>query len=736
MKTIIKAFLLINIVTLCNVSVSFSQSSDQLTEETVNEELDTKGLKQFVRDLKQSPPDLKAKKIELLGKLDNPGVVELLTNNFLNDQSESVQIRSLTAFTLGEIRDQRALKPLIKSLRKDYSPIVRLEAATALSKIGTTLVINPLITALKKDEDNKVREASAMALTRIKDPGGVNSLIEILSLNDDNLTKIYAIKALGIAKEIRAVKPLNSMLSSQYNRQLDVQIEVVKALAEIKDKTSIQVLERAFESNQVELQKEAALALCKYGIMYLRNSVYRSKSKSAEESAKEAIIIIGDSVVDKLYVFKTIPDYMISALVEIGSPKAIELLIHSLKSSSEQYREKIEASLFLIGEPTIKSLVEVRMDVDNFLCDSKLYGSKRKETSKNLKEEIETLLVKLDYSPNQEEQATYLIMNLKLDELKNIGKPAIKPAIALLNHKSPKIRSNAIKAMSEIINPGFVEPLLHTLENDENYKVRIEAAKTLSEIKDTSAVDPLLHSLKNDENYKVKEQAASALGAIKDNRAIEPLINIANEDSKMYYSAFGALLNINAENPSAIKFYNDALLELRGYKSHLHKAANIILDSKHPISVKVRENALNYLANYTYLTEIMDYSKFGKPVSMVLKNTEGKEVARRRFIYSQKYSDQITSEIIEDIATGTEVHVTEYSKTGQPINQVYLCFDNKGNIIKKAGKAVLIKTIVVEKKSPIYTTYNLGYKERSTRSIYPCKECASLSGVKNCKYVW
>ncbi|MCD4772561.1 MAG: HEAT repeat domain-containing protein [Bacteroidales bacterium] len=736
MKTIIKAFLIINIFMLCNVSVSFSQSSEQLTEKTIKEELDTKGLKKFVHDLKQNSLELKTKKIELLGKIGNPEVVELLANNFLKDQSESEQIRSLAAFTLGEIKDQKALKQLIKSLKKDYSPIVRIEAATALGKIGSPIGVNPLIAALKKDENNKVREVSAVALTRIKDPGGVNSLIEILNFYDDNISKIYAIKALGTAKEIRAVKPLNSMVGSRYSMQLDIQIEAVKALVKIKDKTSIQPLQRAFESKQVKLQKEAAIALCKYGVINLRNTVYRSHSKSAKESAKEALISIGDSVVSQLYRFKPLQDYMLSALVEIGSPQAIELLINSLKNLSVPYREKIEASLLLIGKPVIKPLAKVRMDVDNFLLDCNLFSHQQKKISKKLKKEIETLLEKLDYTPSQEEQAAYLIINLKLDEVRKMGKSAVKPAIALLNHKSSITRSNAIKAMREIIDTSFVNPLIQILENDKNFKVRLQAAKTLGEIKDPSAVDPLLYSLKNDENYKVKEEAASALGVIKDNRAIVPLINIANEDSKMFYSAFGALLSINAESPPAIKFYNNALLKMRGYTSQLLKAANIILNSKKPIPAKVREKALSHIANFTTLTEIMNYSKFGKPVSLVLKNTEGKEVAKRRYVYSQKNKSKITSEIIEDLITGKEIHVTKYNQTGQSINQMYLCLDNKGNIIKKAGKAVLTKTIIEENKSSIYTTYNLGYKERSTRSIYPCKKCSSLSKIKNCKYIW
>lgn len=151
--------------------------------------------------------------------------------------------------------------------------------------------------------------------------------------------------------------------------------------------------------------------------------------------------------------------------------------------------------------------------------------------------------------------------------------------------------------------------------------------------------------------------------------------------------------------------------------------------------------ASNYIRDYSTFTEILQYgeqySTFGKALFIVLKNTEGKEVAKRTYIYHEKSKIRIVSEVIEDLTTGQEVHITKY-ESGEAINQRYLCLDKDGNILKKAGKVILLKILPAETViTSIYTFYNsYGYKQRSTRSVFPCKNCSTLSYIKHCRYVW
>jgi HEAT repeat protein len=69
-------------------------------------------------------------------------------------------MRQIAAEILGQLRDTRAVEPLITVLRSaDYWP-VRQAAAEALAQLGDTRAVGPLI-AILKDEHGDVRWAAA-----------------------------------------------------------------------------------------------------------------------------------------------------------------------------------------------------------------------------------------------------------------------------------------------------------------------------------------------------------------------------------------------------------------------------------------------------------------------------------------------------------------------------------------------------------------------------------------------
>ena len=74
-------------------------------------------------------------------------------------------VRWYTARALGEIKDPRAVEPLIAAL-KDTDKDVRQAAAEALGKIGDPRAVEPLIAALK-DAEWHVRKAAAKALVSL-----------------------------------------------------------------------------------------------------------------------------------------------------------------------------------------------------------------------------------------------------------------------------------------------------------------------------------------------------------------------------------------------------------------------------------------------------------------------------------------------------------------------------------------------------------------------------------------
>lgn len=74
--------------------------------------------------------------------------------------------REEAAEALGEIRDPRAVEPLIGAL-KDRDHEVRAEAADALARIGDPRAVEPL-NALLGDPRPEVRRAAEKALSRLR----------------------------------------------------------------------------------------------------------------------------------------------------------------------------------------------------------------------------------------------------------------------------------------------------------------------------------------------------------------------------------------------------------------------------------------------------------------------------------------------------------------------------------------------------------------------------------------
>ncbi|MFX1475277.1 MAG: HEAT repeat domain-containing protein [Promethearchaeota archaeon] len=107
--------------------------------------------------------------------------------------------------------------------------------------------------------------------------------------------------------------------------------------------------------------------------------------------------------------------------------------------------------------------------------------------------------------------------------LRRIGRPAIKPLIALLKHERADVRKRAAKALGRLHDTQALEPLLDVLQKDEEEIVRSRAAWALGELRDRMAVDALIIALEEDED-SVRVKAAEALGALRDPKGVDVLI--------------------------------------------------------------------------------------------------------------------------------------------------------------------------------------------------------------------
>jgi len=145
-------------------------------------------------------------------------------------KGEDPHSRMLAADALGQIKDVRAVKPLIAVLEDENSSgRTQTLVAGALVRIGAPAV-EPLIAALK-DENPLVRMQAAGALGQIKDIRAVDPLVG--ALKDENpIVRMQAADSLGKIRDMRAVEPLTEALKD--NDSL-VRERVADSLGQIKN---------------------------------------------------------------------------------------------------------------------------------------------------------------------------------------------------------------------------------------------------------------------------------------------------------------------------------------------------------------------------------------------------------------------------------------------------------------------------------------------------------------------
>ena len=104
-----------------------------------------------------------------LRKIGNPEVAEALIPLLNRGKEPEVRIRSEIALTLGYMRSQEAIWPLLNALSGDPSPQVRWRAALTLSRVGNSFLIQEQLEQnLATEQDPKVIEHIKDALTEIR----------------------------------------------------------------------------------------------------------------------------------------------------------------------------------------------------------------------------------------------------------------------------------------------------------------------------------------------------------------------------------------------------------------------------------------------------------------------------------------------------------------------------------------------------------------------------------------
>lgn len=239
-------------------------------------------------------------------------------------------IREEAATRLGDLKDPRAVSPLV-SILKDRDRSVRDAAIGALTAIGAPSVM--AVGACLQDAELSVQEAASAVLASIADSRVLDPLIRALT-SPDWIVRMHAAKALGRIRHPDAVSALIPLLQDKVKA---VREEVSSALAAIGDAAMPALLEAlAHQEWLVRLHAVESLGKSKspQAVEPLLAVVFNDPDTAVREDAVRALGDIGDArAVEFLYTAMKEPrlrTVAVEALGRIGDRRAVPVLLDVL----------------------------------------------------------------------------------------------------------------------------------------------------------------------------------------------------------------------------------------------------------------------------------------------------------------------------------------------------------------------------------------------------------------------
>lgn len=486
-------------------------------------------------------------------------VISMLNSQNLKDRSEAVLI-------LGELKDKRAVDPLIHALKYENSyqsvkaALDKIEPLWTSTKTAKNEVLS-FIASLQSSDAN-VRAHAAVVLGDLNDQRSVEPLIIALQYQNSYEKTITALKKIRpewtSSVEARNAVPLFiAMLDDKDESNRD---HAIKFLLKIKD-------DRVLPNLIISLKYYGTFSDLEDSL----NKIYPNWNQT--QAAKSTIPVYLKLLVDEDATIRNNADQIIMGLdnywktSEIAK-NSVPIFISALTSNDPGVRSSAAEVLGEIKDDrAIEPLIAALEDEVNYVREEAVKALEIFED----KRAVEPLIIALRFNDSYEEiiealnsidrdwtssaaakKAVPLFMEmLKSRQIKQrreaalmLGKIkdniAVEALMLTLKDEDEKVRDLTVKALSEIKDTRIVEPLILNLKNEDR-NLRESAARILGNLGDKRSVGPLIDLLKDYDNW-VRAQAALSLMLIKDSRAVEPLISVLKDkDFNVKYNAISAL---------------------------------------------------------------------------------------------------------------------------------------------------------------------------------------------------
>jgi len=298
-------------------------------------------------------------KIEKLKRKRN---IEKLIKTLFSEGSGYNKIRKEAANALIEIKDQRAILPILLEIKKEGTTYLNryhldqiLENYDEIKDPEAVTILIDIIRELNINDWRQEKELLGL-LYKIKDDDALKPIIQ--ALDDENAyIRTTAVKVLG---DIRSNKYVIPLIKSLNDKNSKVRINAIKALGIIKDNRAIDPMKKLKNDKVPNVRIEALIALDIFGIepnnnaekviVYLRNQEWDNLKN------------FGSVVID--YLGKAIKSSKINerinaikALGKIGGDEAVHLLAISLKDKDANVKKSVIHALNKMGTPKALEVV-------------------------------------------------------------------------------------------------------------------------------------------------------------------------------------------------------------------------------------------------------------------------------------------------------------------------------------------------------------------------------------------
>lgn len=488
------------------------------------------------------------------------------------------EVRQQALIALGNLRDERAMKPLLLCL-KDKDAGVRKVSVSALRYFNNDRFLEPIIMALEDDDRGVRREAAAtlgyllkveqtitkasMQRKRLAVPPLLKSLKDT-----DPRVRQEAVKALGFSESYRACIPVTKMLD---DTDKEVRREAAVVLGLLRDKRAISALLDVLKNDEEysDIRAGAVISLSRLESEIITEPLIEAlKDEDGEKRRKAASVFVAVFENEEGIVFKKdqsikpltdamndndpmvrrevikamgfikdrrINNHLIQALTDkdegvkqmavkvLNSSENNEALPSSadvLKDKNHEVRKEVE--LTVAGLPDNKSLPYLV----NTVNDGKIgkYATMCLSGVKD-KKAIESLINKVTDKDKEVRRGAVLALGGVKDDMVF----AVLLRVFMDRNEDERVRASAVSSLSCLGNKKALTSMLKVLKNrGDSVTVRLEVVKAFGVFKDEWAFKHLrMLIMDKNENISIRSQAIVTMSQMDSKKAVEVLIDIA-----------------------------------------------------------------------------------------------------------------------------------------------------------------------------------------------------------------